>query len=138
MCHRSSYSPGIGIDDLFVMSAEWHRTNPDHSPARRIADTLSEAAVAITITSVTDIMTFGIGIFTTLPGVRMFCLYTCLQVTFTYIYQLARFFSTCFSSIRLAGHDGKSMGTRSVSGYFRKALNRTHRVRRHAIHDSAE
>ncbi|PIO63436.1 patched family protein, partial [Teladorsagia circumcincta] len=32
-------------------------------------------------------MTFGIGIFTTLPGVRMFCLYTCVQVTFTYIYQ---------------------------------------------------
>ncbi|KIH64022.1 patched family protein, partial [Ancylostoma duodenale] len=78
----------IGIDDLFIMSAEWHRTNPEHSPARRIADTLSEAAVAITITSLTDIMTFGIGIFTTLPGVRMFCLYTCLQVTFTYIYQV--------------------------------------------------
>ncbi|KJH50467.1 patched family protein [Dictyocaulus viviparus] len=46
----------IGIDDLFIMSAEWHRTNPDHSPARRVADTLSEAAVAITITSVTDIV----------------------------------------------------------------------------------
>ncbi|XGW33733.1 hypothetical protein V3C99_017849, partial [Haemonchus contortus] len=81
----------IGIDDLFVMSAEWHRTNPDHSPARRIADTLSEAAVAITITSITDIMTFGIGILTTLPGVRMFCLYTCVQVTFTYIYQITFF-----------------------------------------------
>ncbi|KAK6753561.1 hypothetical protein RB195_012884 [Necator americanus] len=46
----------IGIDDLFIMSAEWHRTNPDHSPARRIADTLSEAAVAISITSITDIV----------------------------------------------------------------------------------
>uniref|UniRef100_A0A0K0DAN3 SSD domain-containing protein n=1 Tax=Angiostrongylus cantonensis TaxID=6313 RepID=A0A0K0DAN3_ANGCA len=46
----------IGIDDLFIMSAEWHRTNPEHSPARRIADTLSEAAVAITITSITDIV----------------------------------------------------------------------------------
>uniref|UniRef100_A0A1I7XI35 SSD domain-containing protein n=1 Tax=Heterorhabditis bacteriophora TaxID=37862 RepID=A0A1I7XI35_HETBA len=48
----------IGIDDLFIMSAEWHRTSPNLSPARRIAETLSEAAVAITITSITDILTF--------------------------------------------------------------------------------
>ncbi|KAK5974989.1 SSD domain-containing protein, partial [Trichostrongylus colubriformis] len=105
----------IGIDDLFVMSAEWHRTNPDHSPARRIADTLSEAAVAITITSVTDMMTFGIGIFTTLPGVRMFCLYTCVQVTFTYIYQL-----TFFSPVLAYAAEMENNGTHSL--LFRKAL----------------
>ncbi|WKY11938.1 hypothetical protein Q1695_003482 [Nippostrongylus brasiliensis] len=99
----------IGIDDLFIMSAEWHRTNPDHSPARRVADTLSEAAVAITITSVTDIMTFGIGIFTTLPGVRMFCLYTCLQVTFTYIYQL-----TFFSAVLAYAAEMENNGTHSL------------------------
>ncbi|CAJ0589991.1 unnamed protein product [Cylicocyclus nassatus] len=105
----------IGIDDLFVMSAEWHRTNPEHSPARRIADTLSEAAVAITITSVTDIMTFGIGIFTTLPGVRMFCLYTCIQVTFTYIYQL-----TFFSPVLAYAAEMENDGTHSL--LFRKAM----------------
>ena len=33
-------------------------------------------------------MTFAIGLFTTLPGVRMFCLYTAVQVVFTYIYQV--------------------------------------------------
>ncbi|PIO62246.1 hypothetical protein TELCIR_16205 [Teladorsagia circumcincta] len=97
------------------MSAEWHRTNPDHSPARRIADTLSEAAVAITITSITDMMTFGIGIFTTLPGVRMFCLYTCVQVTFTYIYQL-----TFFSPVLAYAAEMENSGTHSL--LFRKAL----------------
>ncbi|VDO67777.1 unnamed protein product [Haemonchus placei] len=99
----------IGIDDLFVMSAEWHRTNPDHSPARRIADTLSEAAVAITITSITDIMTFGIGILTTLPGVRMFCLYTCVQVTFTYIYQI-----TFFSPVLAYAAEMENNGTHAL------------------------
>ncbi|PAV71863.1 hypothetical protein WR25_12482 [Diploscapter pachys] len=81
----------IGIDDLFVMSAEWHRTNPECSPAQRVAATLSHAAVAITVTSITDIVTFAIGCFTTLPGVRMFCLYTCVQCVFTYVYQITLF-----------------------------------------------
>ncbi|CAD6193614.1 unnamed protein product [Caenorhabditis auriculariae] len=81
----------IGIDDLFIMSAEWHRTKPQHSPARRIGETLSEAAVAISITSFTDITTFAVGCYTTLPGVRMFCLYTCVQCFFVYFFQLTFF-----------------------------------------------
>ncbi|CAI5452245.1 unnamed protein product [Caenorhabditis angaria] len=78
----------IGIDDLFIMSAEWHRTDPKQSADRRIAKTLSEAAVAISITSVTDITTFAVGCYTTLPGVQMFCMYTAVQCFFCYFYQI--------------------------------------------------
>lgn len=46
----------IGIDDAFLMNAAWHRTNPELSAARRLAETLSEAAVAISITSFTDMV----------------------------------------------------------------------------------
>ncbi|KIH65308.1 hypothetical protein ANCDUO_04375 [Ancylostoma duodenale] len=60
-------------------------------------------------------MTFGIGIFTTLPGVRMFCLYTCLQVTFTYIYQL-----TFFSPVLAYAAEMENSGMHSL--FFRKAL----------------
>ena len=52
--HCEVIFPGIGVDDTFVMCSEWHRTNPKHCPKKRVAETLSEAAVAITITSVTD------------------------------------------------------------------------------------
>ncbi|KAF1750605.1 hypothetical protein GCK72_017156 [Caenorhabditis remanei] len=78
----------IGIDDLFIMSAEWHRTNPKDSAEKRIGHTLSEAAVAISITSITDITTFAVGCYTTLPGVQMFCMYTAVQCFFCYVYQI--------------------------------------------------
>ncbi|CAJ0582608.1 unnamed protein product, partial [Mesorhabditis spiculigera] len=105
----------IGIDDLFIMSAAWHRTNPELSPARRMAETLQEAAVAITITSVTDITTFAIGMFTPLPGVRMFCLYTCVQCAFTYIYQLWFFSPILAYSAEMEDHGKHSL-------FFNKAL----------------
>lgn len=45
---------------MFIMVAAWHRTNPELSPARRMAETLQEAAVAITITSITDIVSWSV------------------------------------------------------------------------------
>lgn len=49
----------IGIDDAFLMTAAWHRTNPAQSAAKRLAETLSEAAVAISITSITDMVSIS-------------------------------------------------------------------------------
>ncbi|VDN07948.1 unnamed protein product [Thelazia callipaeda] len=47
---------GIGVDDMFIMSAAWHRTSTQHHVSRRLAEMLAEAAVAISITSFTDML----------------------------------------------------------------------------------
>ncbi|XP_063531515.1 patched domain-containing protein 3 [Cydia strobilella] len=85
---------GIGIDDTFVMLAAWRRTSPKLPVPERMAIMLSEAAVSITITSVTDMLSFFIGIFSPFPSVQIFCMYSGLAVCFTFVWHLT-FFSGC-------------------------------------------
>ena len=67
---------GIGIDDTFVMLAAWRRTRLQDTVAERLSNTYAEAAVSITITSITDMISFYIGVITPFPSVQIFCIYT--------------------------------------------------------------
>ena len=58
MCNVVS---GIGLDDMFVMISAWRRTSTKQSIEERMGATLSDAAVSITITTLTDILAIGIG-----------------------------------------------------------------------------
>ncbi|XP_071807226.1 patched domain-containing protein 3-like isoform X1 [Asterias amurensis] len=85
---------GIGIDDMFIMLATWRKTSVRLPVEERLGQTYSEAAVSITITSVTDALAFGIGSITKLPAIRVFCLYTGIAIIFDYLYQIS-FFGAC-------------------------------------------
>lgn len=87
---------GIGMDDTFVLLAAWRRTNPKDSVEERMGASYSEAAVSITITSVTNFVSFLIGLTTPFRAVRIFCLYTAFAILFTYIYQIT-FFGGCMA-----------------------------------------
>ena len=58
---------GIGIDDTFVMLAAWRRTSVHDPVSVRVGQTYREAAVSITITSITDMLSFWIGVITPFP-----------------------------------------------------------------------
>ncbi|CAA93751.2 SSD domain-containing protein [Caenorhabditis elegans] len=81
----------IGIDDMFLMNACWDQTSKSLSVPERMSKTLSHAGVAVTITNVTDVMSFAIGCITDLPGIQFFCIYACVSVAFSYFYQLTFF-----------------------------------------------
>uniref|UniRef100_A0A0K0DPR1 SSD domain-containing protein n=1 Tax=Angiostrongylus cantonensis TaxID=6313 RepID=A0A0K0DPR1_ANGCA len=81
----------IGIDDMFIMNACWEQSD-EHQPVPvRMSETLSHAGVAVTITNITDIMSFAIGCITDLPGIQLFCLYACVSVAFCYFFQITFF-----------------------------------------------
>uniref|UniRef100_A0A0M3HPH2 SSD domain-containing protein n=1 Tax=Ascaris lumbricoides TaxID=6252 RepID=A0A0M3HPH2_ASCLU len=81
----------IGIDDMFIMNACWDRTDPSHTVAQRMSEMMAHAGVAVSITNITDILSFAIGCITELPGIEFFCSYACVTITFCYIYQLTFF-----------------------------------------------
>ncbi|RXG59843.1 Patched domain-containing protein 3 [Armadillidium vulgare] len=95
---------GIGIDDSFVMLAAWRRTRIQDPVPERLAQTYAEAAVSITITSLTDMISFFIGVITPFPSVQIFCIYTGTAVFVTYIWHIT-FFGGCLA---VAGYAEKN------------------------------
>ncbi|KAB7493852.1 Patched domain-containing protein 3, partial [Armadillidium nasatum] len=67
---------GIGIDDMFVVLASWRRTKIQDPITKRLSETYSDAGVSITITSLTNMLSFSVGITTPILGVQIFCIYT--------------------------------------------------------------
>ncbi|KAH7732203.1 patched family protein [Aphelenchoides avenae] len=81
----------IGVDDMFIMNACWDQTDRKLPTQERMAQMMMNAGVAVSITNVTDILSFCIGCFTELPGIELFCLYAFTAVGFCYVYQLTYF-----------------------------------------------
>jgi len=73
---------------MFVIMSCWQRTRVLDSPADRLADTYRQAAVSITITSLTDVLAFLLGCTSPFGSVRSFCLYAGVSVVFCYVYNI--------------------------------------------------
>uniref|UniRef100_A0A7E4VIC3 SSD domain-containing protein n=1 Tax=Panagrellus redivivus TaxID=6233 RepID=A0A7E4VIC3_PANRE len=96
----------IGVDDTYVMLGAWQDTKRTLSPEKRMALALEEAGTAISVTSITSILSFGIGTFSTTPAISIFCKFIALAVVFDWLYQL-----TFFAAIMAMG------GQREAAGY---------------------
>lgn len=103
---------GIGIDDTFVMLAAWRRTSLQDSVPERMGQMLSDAAVSITITSLTDIISFLIGLINPFPSVQIFCMYSGLAVAFIFVWHIT-FFAGCMA---LSGYC-EEKNLHSIFGY---------------------
>ncbi|XP_067134000.1 patched domain-containing protein 3-like, partial [Centruroides vittatus] len=84
------------IDDAFVIVANWRVTDVKESVEARMGKTYSKSAVSITITTLTNILSFCIAMTAEFPGVRIFCYYATTCVCFTYLYQIT-FFGSCLA-----------------------------------------
>lgn len=85
---------GLGVDDAFVLSAEFFRAqreNPGASIEERVMLAAKYGGVSILITSVTDALAFLIGSATVLPALSWFCVFAGIGVILCFIFQLTLF-----------------------------------------------
>lgn len=78
------------------MLAAWRRTSVKLGVPERMGITMSDAAVSITITSLTDIISFWIGIMSPFPSVQIFCKYSGMAVCFIFAWHIT-FFAACMA-----------------------------------------
>ncbi|XP_023209843.1 patched domain-containing protein 3-like [Centruroides sculpturatus] len=87
---------GIEVDDAYVLIAAWRRTNPEDGVQKRLENVYSDAAVSITITSITTFLSFCIGITTPYAVIKLFSFYAATAVFFAFVYQIT-FFGGCLA-----------------------------------------
>ncbi|XP_067131175.1 patched domain-containing protein 3-like [Centruroides vittatus] len=84
------------VDDSFVVLACWKVTDCGDSVEKRMEQTYRNAAVSITITSLTNFFSYCIAMTSPFPGIRSFCLYAATCIFFSYFFQLL-FFGGCLA-----------------------------------------
>ncbi|XP_023229975.1 patched domain-containing protein 3-like [Centruroides sculpturatus] len=84
------------IDDAFVLIGCWRITNPKQNVEKRMEATYCEAGISITLTSLTNFISYCIGMMSPFPVVRIFCYYTATCIVFTFLYQMT-FFGGCLA-----------------------------------------
>ncbi|VDK66869.1 unnamed protein product [Onchocerca ochengi] len=83
---------GIGVDDAFLMIHPWQRLAPHTSSVSiRLGLVFEEVGPSITITSLTNFISFSIGALTPTPEIRLFCVSTAIAMGLDYLYELILF-----------------------------------------------
>lgn len=95
----------IGVDDVYVMLGAWQDTSRLLSPEKRMALALEEAGSAITVTSLTSVLSFLIGTFSSTPAIAIFCKFIALAIAFDWCYQL-----TFFAGVMVLGARRETAG----------------------------
>jgi hypothetical protein len=107
--HQILQLPGIGIDDMFILMSGM-ADGPSLLTAsieERMKYMLKKSGVAITITSISDLLAFTIGATSVFVAIRNFCIYTGIyfynfaRVSFPYVIQQSFIKSKTFVSLYL-------------------------------------
>ncbi|KAI6243618.1 Ptr-5 [Aphelenchoides fujianensis] len=100
---------GIGVDDGFLLIHSWLRHH--HLNVRlRIVAVLVDVGPSMTITTVTNVLSFGIGCMTPTPEIQLFCFGTMLALAIVYCFHFFLFCPVLVITDRWANKTEKAEG----------------------------
>ncbi|VDM97657.1 unnamed protein product, partial [Onchocerca ochengi] len=92
----------IGVDDAFLMINHWQQICQDELMSKeffnsnkmerlsnRICNVLEKIGPSITITTLTNVLAFTVGVFTSVPEIQVFCLGNASAMLVAFIYQVS-------------------------------------------------
>ena len=84
---------GIGLDDAFIIYGSYHRKQSQTAAdiPKRIDATMEDVGVSIFLTSLTSMLAFILGSFSSIPAVRWLCLYAFPCIGIDFLYQITFF-----------------------------------------------
>lgn len=91
---------GVGIDNMFIIADCVDRQPPNMRGPRRIAKALGEVGSSITMTTLTDMVAFGVSMVTDFPSIQYFCLYAAVCIAVCYILVITVFIALLALDVR--------------------------------------
>jgi len=82
---------GIGLDDTFIITGAYWRTDRSKDVMDRIQETFEEVGFSILLTTATTTIAFGIGCSSSVPAVYWLCYYAFPTVAIDFLYQITFF-----------------------------------------------
>ena len=83
---------GIGIDNMFIITnCLDQQQDIQDNRFEKIAKTMSRVGASITMTTITDLVAFGVSTVTDFPAIRYFSIYVACSITYCYIMVLTLF-----------------------------------------------
>ncbi|EJW77639.1 hypothetical protein WUBG_11452, partial [Wuchereria bancrofti] len=90
----------IGVDDAFLMMNHWQQTYQQKMVtkelskeriSKRMCNMLQEVGPSITITTLTNVLAFGVGMLSPIPEIQIFCIGNATAMIVDFIYQITLF-----------------------------------------------
>ncbi|KAK6052681.1 patched family protein, partial [Cooperia oncophora] len=78
-------TPANGVDDAFILIHRWRHRSDVADLSTRLTKVIVDVGPSITITSLTNIIAFGVGFLTPTPQMSLFCLATSVALLIDYI-----------------------------------------------------
>ena len=91
---------GIGVDDMFVLLFYLEQAPQEMSGKEKMSFMMRNAGLSITITSVTNCVSFGMGSISTMYAIESFCIFAVFGLFLDYIYQITFFSAVLALDIR--------------------------------------